>query len=438
MGFESTPLLLDRRSPPAASPLSRSYGQPASTRRRVGGYPAATSSQRRFQGRSQAVHPLHRKSLHPSSMTSSRQFSSSVPSSSRQFSSPTTTRSSSSQTTSNLTPNKIWQAVVSLPYHMLCFASPICPPCCVCCCFTCIRTSEYGVLQRFGKFERFLNPGCHFMKWPMEREAGRISMRIRQLNVDCETKTKDHVILRVHVSIQYQTNSTHLFESFYSLKSPTQLLSSHVHDVIRSTLPQLDLDEVFASKDSIALELHRSLNGTMNQYGYLIEHALITHIRPNEHVKQSMNEMEASKREKLSMHHKAESVKIQAVKDAEARAEQSHLNGLGVARQRQAIASGMKDVASSVVDGAGESGTIPAKSVMDLLLLTQYFDLLTELNGDTVGKGNVVEESPGDERPSSSMFIYHMPDTVGQLTEAARKCFGSDMETVKVENLLEL
>ena len=198
------------------------------------------------------------------------------------------------------------------------------------------------------------------------------------------------VILRVHVSIQYQTNSTHLFESFYSLTSPTRVLTTHIHDIIRSTLPQLDLDDIFSSQDSIALELHRSLNGNMNQYGYIIHHALITQIRPNEHVRHSMNEMEATKREKQAMPQKAEAVKIQVVMNAEARAERARLNGVGVARERQAIASGMKEVVGNVISNSGESVTISTKGVMDLLLLTQYFDVLTDLKGDRGGKDDDV------------------------------------------------
>lgn len=268
-------------------------------------------------------------------------------------------------------------------------------------------------------------------------------MRMRQLDVDCETKSKDHVFLRVHVSIQYQTNSTHLFESFYSLKSPTRQLITHTYDIMRSTLPQLELDDIFSSQDSIALELHRSLNGTMNKYGYMIHHTLITKISPNDHVKASMNEMEASRRMKEAMPQKAEAVRIQVIKDAEARAERAHLIGVGVARERREIAKGMKGVADSVVRNADTSGvTISSKGVMDLLLLTQYFDCLTELNSDRGVKKYREPDDEGQENdstPTSSLFLMHMPETVSHLTATARECFGSaTCDAVKVENLLDI
>jgi len=265
-------------------------------------------------------------------------------------------------------------------------------------------------------------------------------MRIRQLDVVCETKSKDHVILRIHVTVQYQTNAPHLFESFYSLSSPMRLLTTLIHDIIRSNLPQLELDDIFSSQDSIALDLYRSLNGSMNSYGYLIHHALITQIEPNEHVKESMNEMEASRRMKLAMPHKAAAAKVQTVKEAEARAERAYLLGVGVSRQRQAIAHGMKDVAGNVIHGVDGTVAIPAKAAMDLLLLTQYFDVLAELKDVRPFRpsGNAdVDDNP--EQPSpSSLLLSHMPETVTQLSAAARECFGSGVEQVKVENLLEL
>ena len=180
-GAETTPLLLDSLSPPTSSALS--HGSYASRRGNRVITPRVSSS--RFQRRSQ-VHPLHKKPVHdPVSPPSHRQFSSTTARSSRQL--------ASSSSSAPVTPNKIWQILLSLPHRLLCFTSPVCSPCCgLCCCIACIRTSEYGVMQRFGKFESILHPGMHFMLWPMQREAGRISMRIRQLDVHIETKSKDH------------------------------------------------------------------------------------------------------------------------------------------------------------------------------------------------------------------------------------------------------
>ena len=298
------------------------------------------------------------------------------------------------------------------------------------------------MVERFGRYDRTLEPGVHLLKWPMEREAGRVGVRIHQLDLHCETKSKDRVFVDVRVSIQYQANSNFLFEAFYSLESPTRQLTSQTLNVLRSNLPQMDLDDIFSSQDSIALELHRTLNGNMNKYGYTIQHALLTRIHPNDHVKQSMNEMEASKRMKEAMPHKAEAVKIECVKNAEARAERAYLNGVGVARERRAIAKGMRDVVDSVNDSF--ISTVSSKGVMDLLVLTQYFDVLTSLNG--TGSMSWQEKQDAEtaverkgEMANSSLILNYMPATVQQLQRTARECFGGVTEdTIEVENLLDI
>ena len=178
----------------------------------------------------------------------------------------------------------------------------------------------------------------------------------------------------------------------------------------------------------------------MNEYGYIIHHALITKILPNDHVKEAMNKIEASKRIKEAAPQKGEAIWIEAVKGAEARAERAHLNGVGVARERREIARGMRNIVDSVVssgsDGRRESTTtISTKGVMDLLLLTQHFDVLTDLNGARGSKSDGDDE----EATSSSMFLTHHVDTVTQLAEVARECFGdANCSRVEVENLLDL
>jgi regulator of protease activity HflC (stomatin/prohibitin superfamily) len=204
--------------------------------------------------------------------------------------------------------------------------------------------------------------------------------------------------------------------------------------MIRSTVPRLYLDDIFSARDSIASEFRRSLNDDMNRYGLLVHHALITGLRPNESVKRSMNEVQASKRTKEAMPHIAEAARILTVKDAEARAERAHLIGVGMARERREIARGMRDVMDGVDDGGRG-----AKGAMDLLLLIQYYELLTKLNGARLACGeDAVDDEcrEGHGGYATSLFLMHMPDAVSRLTETARECFTRD--AVRVENLLDL
>ena len=114
----------------------------------------------------------------------------------------------------------------------------------------------------------------------------------------------------------------------------------------------------------------------MSEYGFVIHNALVTDISPDSRVKTAMNEINASKRLKEAAFEKAEGEKILLVKSAEAEAESKYLSGVGVARQRKAIVDGLRD---SISKFAGNVKGSTPKDVIDLLLLTQYFDMLKDI-----------------------------------------------------------
>jgi regulator of protease activity HflC (stomatin/prohibitin superfamily) len=206
-----------------------------------------------------------------------------------------------------------------------------------CCCLRCVRTQEVGIVEDLGQFKRLLPPGLHCVCWPLQDIVGKLSLRIQQLDVVCETKTKDNVFITVNVAVQYRVLQDSAYEAFYRLTDARGQIQSYVFDVIRSTVPKLMLDDAFASKDDIAGSVLHQLQNTMKEYGYEIKNTLVTDIMPDAKVKASMNEINASRRLKEAAAHKAEADKTKQVKGAEAEAEARYLHGLGVARQRKAI-----------------------------------------------------------------------------------------------------
>jgi len=246
---------------------------------------------------------------------------------------------------------------------------------CIPLCFT-ISTSEVGIIERFGKFSRLSPPGLGCILLGIDDLVGRLSYRVQQLDVRCETKTLDNVFVEAVVTIQYQVLQEKVYEAFYALTNPKQQITSHVFDVIRTQLPSLELDSVFEAKEDLAQAVKHALSNTMTQYGYQIMQVLITDLDPDPRVKSAMNEINSSKRLKFAVAEKAEGDKILKVKSAEAEAEAKYLSGVGVAKQRKAIVGGLK---SSIVDfSQGVKGT-RSKDVMDLLLLTQYFDCIRDV-----------------------------------------------------------
>jgi len=254
----------------------------------------------------------------------------------------------------------------------------------MCGCLVCVRTQEVGIVEDLGQFKKLIEPGFHFVCFPIQQVAGTLSLRIQQLDVSCETKTKDNVFVRVEVAVQFRVITESAYDAYYRLSDPRGQIQSYVFDVVRSTVPRMELDEAFASKKQIAESVGDQLEVVMKDYGYEILNTLVTDLSPDARVKASMNEINASKRLKEAASHKAEADKVQQVKAAEADAEARYLSGLGVARQRKAIVTGLQ---SSISEFENDVDGVTSKDVMDILVLTQYFDTLT-----AVGANNLILE----------------------------------------------
>jgi len=255
-----------------------------------------------------------------------------------------------------------------------------------------ISTAEVGVIESFGKFKRLAPPGLGCLICCVEEIVGRMSYRVQQLDVRVETKTLDNVFITAVVSIQFQVLQEKVYEAFYALTDPRRQITAHVFDVLRSELPNLELDAVFEAKEDLAVSVKNALSETMTQYGYQILQTLITDLDPDQRVKNAMNEINSSKRLKYAVAERAEGEKILKVKSAEAEAEAKYLSGVGVAKQRKAIVDGLK---SSIVDFTDGVKGSTSKDTLDLLLLTQYFDCIKDVGSAKNCKTTFIPTSKG-------------------------------------------
>ncbi len=237
-----------------------------------------------------------------------------------------------------------------------------------------------AVVERFGRFKKIATAGLNFKIPFIDRIAGRLSLRVQQLDVKVETKTKDNVFLFVVVSVQYFALPEKIVDAFYKLQNPQAQITSYVFDTVRAQVPLINLDDVFVAKDDIASAVKKELEHVMDDFGYGIVGSLVTDIDPDHKVKDSMNEINAAQRLRVAAVEQAEADKIRVVKAAEAEAESKALQGAGIAKQRQAIVDGLRESVSvfqKKVDG------VNAKEVMDLVMMTQYYDTLKEVGASS-------------------------------------------------------
>ena len=237
-----------------------------------------------------------------------------------------------------------------------------------------VKQQTAAIVERFGKFQSIRNSGLHFKIPIFDRIAGRINLKIQQLDVLVETKTKDDVFVKLKISVQFQVIKSRVYDAFYKLENPQDQITSYVFDVVRAEVPKMKLDDVFERKDDIAIAVKSELNEAMSDYGYDIIKTLVTDIDPDVQVKAAMNRINASEREKVAAEYEAEAERIKIVAKARAEAESKRLQGQGIADQRREIARGLEE-SVDVLNNVG----INSQEASALIVVTQHYDTLQSI-----------------------------------------------------------
>ncbi|KAL2550227.1 Hypersensitive-induced response protein 4 [Forsythia ovata] len=260
----------------------------------------------------------------------------------------------------------------------------------------CVGQASVGIVEKWGRFQRLAEPGLHFFN-PLAGECltGILSTRINSLDVKIETKTKDNVFVQMHCSIQYRVIKENADDAFYELQNPREQIQSYVFDVVRANVPRMTLDALFEQKGDVAKAVLEELEKVMGAYGYNIEHILMVDIIPDPSVRRAMNDINAAQRMQLASVYKGEAEKILLVKKAEAEAEAKYLGGVGVARQRQAITDGLRE---NILNFSHKVEGTSSKEVMDLIMITQYFDTIKDLGNSSKNTTVFIPHGPGHVR----------------------------------------
>src|SRR6516225_2867674 len=263
--------------------------------------------------------------------------------------------------------------------------------------FFTVNTAQVAVITRFGRFLRTADAGLNWKTPYIDTVAGIVSLRVNQITLTMETKTRDNVFVTIPISVQNRVRPEKVYDAFYKLADPVAQIKSYVEQVILGHVPGMTLDEVFASQSSIAAAVKLELDADMSTFGYEIVNVLVTDIVPDAKVKAAMNDINAAQREQVAANARGEAEKILVVKKAEAESESKALQGRGIANQRKAIIEGLQssiEEFQKAVDGA------TPKDVMQLVLVTQYFDTI---------------KSIGESDRTNTLFLTHSPGAVSDV-----------------------
>ncbi|MBT8309401.1 MAG: SPFH domain-containing protein [Flavobacteriaceae bacterium] len=284
--------------------------------------------------------------------------------------------------------------------------------------FFIVKQQTAAIIERFGKFQSIRHSGLQ-MKIPLvDRVAGKLSLKIQQLDVIVETKTLDDVFVGLKVSVQYKVIRDKVYDAFYKLDYPHEQITSYVFDVVRAEVPKMKLDDVFVRKDDIAIAVKTELNDAMVDYGYDIIKTLVTDIDPDAQVKQAMNRINASEREKIAAQFEGDAARILIVEKAKAEAESKRLQGQGIADQRREIARGLEE-SVEVLNKVG----INSQEASALIVVTQHYDTLQAIGGETNTNLILLPNSPqaGSQMLNDMVASFTASNQIGEAMKNQNK-----------------
>jgi regulator of protease activity HflC (stomatin/prohibitin superfamily) len=284
--------------------------------------------------------------------------------------------------------------------------------------FFIVKQQSSAVIERFGKFTSIRSSGLQLKLPLIDRIAGRLSLKIQQLDVLVETKTKDDVFVKIKVSVQYLVVAERVYDAFYKLDLPQDQITSYVFDVVRAEVPKLKLDYVFEKKDDIAIAVKSELNDAMINYGYDIIKTLVTDIDPDPQVKEAMNQINAAERKKVAAQFEGDAQRIRIVERAKAEAESKRLQGQGIADQRREIARGLEDSVKVL-----NNVDINSQEASALIVVTQHYDTLQSIGSDANSNLILLPNSPqaGSDMLNNMVASFTASNVIGEEMKKARK-----------------
>jgi len=280
----------------------------------------------------------------------------------------------------------------------------------ICCCLILSIPQETAIVKtRFGKYVGLVRPGggikvfnCFF-----EDVSRLLSLKLQQLDIKMNAKTIDDAFMNVEIRIQYWIRPTNdmIYKAAFTLSDPRRQIEAYVLDVARSAITKLTVKQVYEEKDVIASQVKESLTHVMNDFGFNIVATPITNVSPEDpRIVTSMDSITRFRRELESARAKNEQHKLEVVKKAEAEMKTMELQGEGVSLQRQAIVDGLRE---SVASFQSDIQGVSSKDVLELILVTQYFDMMKDIGASS----------------NNTMFVQHSPGAVAQIGQEIRDGF---------------
>ena len=249
-----------------------------------------------------------------------------------------------------------------------------------------VQQQNLYVIEFLGKFNRIIKPGLNVVIPILERVAFVLNLRTQNLDFSIVAITSDKVTITLDTALIYQVIENQAYQVAYTLQNPVAVIKTTVENSIRAYVAQQTHEEILQKRDEITDYLINHLREQMLTWGYQIIGFQVKDVVLPSTITTAMSQVVASKRLQEAAQNEANAEYIKVVKAAEAQKQTRILQGEGLAGERKAIINGL---AESIHELSSTTGTSSA-SVLNVVMLNQYIDMLRTIGRDENGNSKVV------------------------------------------------
>lgn len=166
-----------------------------------------------------------------------------------------------------------------------------------------INEYERGIIFRFGKFKKIMNPGWNLIL-PVIDSFKKVDIRTKAVDVpEQEAITKDNVSIKINAVLYYKIFDAS--KAILAVENFNYAVSQLAQTTMRNAVGSVSLDELLSERDKISTEICKIVDEATDPWGIKVENVELKDISLPEEMKRVIARVAEAEREKLAVITKA-------------------------------------------------------------------------------------------------------------------------------------
>lgn len=186
-----------------------------------------------------------------------------------------------------------------------------------------VKPAEKAVVTRFGKYQRILEQGPHWIPLFIEKKIIINTEKLERNSHGSSMLTKDENIVNVEIEVQYRINNAE--KRLFNIAESDKVLREASDSALRQIIGNSDLDFIVTSgKEQISNAIAHQLQSILDSYdaGIYIAAVALREARVPTSVKSAFDDVIKAREEKEQLKHQAEAFANKVVPEANGKAAQ--------------------------------------------------------------------------------------------------------------------